>query len=126
MYIPSNKELTGKLSPRTAKIVGILGLVGSIGVLSLSILSGDNTAIWFSAIFCTILLLISLSLLFGKGSRGAGILSPKALIICGILAIVADLTVSYITSSIPLTGILFSLGCFALAKKRRRSKESEI
>ena len=126
MYIPSNKELTEKQSPRTAKISGILGLVGSISVLFLSIFSGDQTAIWFSAIFCTLLFLISLSLLFGKGSLGAGILPPNALIVFGILAIVVDLTVSYITSSIPLAGILFGFGCFALAKKRRRSKESKI
>ena len=49
MYIPSNKQLTEKLSAGTTKNFGIIGLVGSISVLSLSIFLGDGTAIWYSA-----------------------------------------------------------------------------
>ncbi|WP_218354042.1 hypothetical protein [Alteromonas lipotrueiana] len=126
MFIPSQNELTRKLSPRTAKVAGSLGLVFSIAVLALSILSGDKIAIGFSAVFCTLLGMFSVSLLFGKGAHGAGILSPIVLYVLGVILIAGDVLVSIGNSQIPYAGILLGLGCFALAKKRKSSQKHEI
>ncbi|WP_343862767.1 hypothetical protein [Aliiglaciecola litoralis] len=119
MFIPSNEELTRKLSPRTARIFGVIGLILSVSILALSVFSGDKIAIAFSAIFCTLLGIFSVSLLYGNGSKGKGILTPTLLYILGAVMIVADVLVSIVSSSIPYAGVLLGLGCFALAKKRK-------
>ncbi|WP_100658808.1 hypothetical protein [Alteromonas flava] len=119
MFIPSQNDLTKRLSKRSALITGVLGLLISISVAVLATLSGDKIAIGFAVIFCTLLAFFSLSLLLGKGSKGNGIFSPFTLYILGAIFIVIDVILSIFNKQILIAGVMLGLGCFALAKKRR-------
>ncbi|MFY8274926.1 hypothetical protein AAEU32_12450 [Pseudoalteromonas sp. SSDWG2] len=118
MLIPNPDDLTNKVSNRTRKIFGFLSLFISIGVVSLSFISNDSTAMILSLIAGVPLFLLGCSLLFGRGKKGKGIFSPFTLYLIGtVIGVASVITVlmGYMPSSV---GFAIAFGCYALAKKR--------
>jgi len=118
MLIPNPDDLTNKVSNRTRKVFGFLSLFISIGVISLSLLSNDSTAVILSIVAGISLFLLGCSLLFGSGKKGKGILSPFTLYLIGTVIGVASV-ISVLMGHMPSSvGFAIAFGCYALAKKR--------
>lgn len=99
----------------------------AIGVCCVFIGVFSGIAAWLSSDIVIVILsfvagfpisLVGLSLLFGKAQKGDGLFSSFTLCLIGTLLIIAAVAGTYSGTPDSSVGILFGLGCFALAKKR--------
>jgi hypothetical protein len=120
----SDQELTKEVSPTTRVVLGMVCLVLGAGSLVLSYLSGNDISLVLSGVVGIPAILLGISLLFGKGSKGKGILSPTTLYLIGGCTALASIWGAYLGANKAGIGFLIAFGCFALAKKRSKEPAS--
>ncbi|WP_333381824.1 hypothetical protein [Psychromonas arctica] len=115
-------EFTKEVSPITRKIIGGICLLLTIFSGVIAWVTGDIAITLLAWITGVPLGFVSLSLLLGKAKQGKGIFSSFTLYFIGILLFIGSIV--GVISGEPWSGIgfLFGLGCFALAKKRKRQR----
>lgn len=120
----SDHELTKEVSPTTRLVIGVVCLLLGAGSLVMSYLSGNDISLVLSFVVGIPVFLVGLSLVFGKASKGNGILSPFTLYLFGGCSALASIWAIYAGQNKAGVGLLISFGCFALAKKRKRKRSS--
>lgn len=120
----NDQELTKEVSPTTRLVIGFVCLLLGVGSLVISYLGKNNISLVLSAVVGVPAILVGLSLLFGKGSKGKGILSPFTLYLFGGCSALASIGAIYSGTNNAGIGFLIAFGCFALAKKRSKENNS--
>lgn len=120
----SDHELTKEVSPTTRLVLGVVCLLLGAGSLVLSYLGGNDISLVLSVVVGIPVFLVGLSLVFGKASKGKGILSPFTLYLFGGCSALASIWAIYAGQNKAGIGLLIAFGCFALAKKRTRERNS--
>jgi len=113
------QELTKEVSSTTRVVIGAVCLFIGICSLAISYVSGNDISLIFSVVVGIPIILVGLSLLFGQGSKGKGILSPFTLYLFGGCSGLASAWAIYAGVNKAGIGLLIAFGCFALAKKRK-------
>lgn len=120
----SDQELTKEVSPTTRLVLGALCLFLGAGSLVLSYLGGNDISMIMSVVAGIPIFLVGVSLIFGRASKGKGILSPFTLYLFGGCSALASIWAIYAGQHKAGIGLLIAFGCFALAKKRTRERSS--
>ncbi|WP_317933126.1 hypothetical protein [Halioxenophilus sp. WMMB6] len=120
----SDQELIKEVSPTTRRVLGVVCLVLGLGSLALSYLGGNDISLVLSIVVGIPIIFVGISLLFGRASKGKGILSPFTLYLFGSCSALASVWGIYAGASKAGIGILIAFGCFALAKKRSKEARS--
>lgn len=120
----SDHELTKEVSPTTRFVIGVVCLLLGVGSLLLSYLGGNDISLVLSLVVGIPIILVGLSLVFGNASKGKGILSPFTLYLFGSCSALASIWAVYAGHNKAGIGFLIAFGCFALAKKRTRERNS--
>ncbi|GEM_PF-2336010 len=116
-------EFANKVSPASRIFLGItctfIGLV-----LAISAWITDEMVVVFLTFIAGLPIgLVGLSLLFGKARGGNGIFSSFTLYVIGVLIVAVSIAGAYAGQPKAGVGILFAMGCFALAKKRGNQRK---
>ena len=122
MFQPTSKDLTREVSDKTRRFIGVLCLLFSCTVFYMTYVGNDEISFILSMVVGIPLFLVSLSLLFGKASKGQGLFSSYSLYFISIIILSASVIVFLTSGKISGIAILMGLGCFYLGKKRGKSK----
>lgn len=120
----SDHQLTKEVSATTRLVIGVVCLLLGTGSLVLSYLSGNNSSLVLSIVVGIPIFLVGLSLVFGKASKGKGILSPFTLYLFGFCVGLTSLWGLYAEQNKAGIGLFIAFGCFFLAKKRTKEHNS--
>ena len=120
----SDHELTKEVSSTTRLVLGVVCLLLGAGSLVPSYLGGNDISLVLSFVVGIPIFLVGLSLVFGKASKGKGILSPFTLYLFGGCSALASIWAISAGQNKAGIGLLIAFGCFALAKKRSRERNS--
>jgi hypothetical protein len=123
VFRPNPHDLTREVSSNARVFIGILCLLFSCSIFFMTYVGDDEALFILSIVVAFPLLLVSLSLLFGKASKGKGLFSSYSLYFISIVILLSS-TIAFLNGS-NASGIVFviGLGCFYLAKKRGKSNK---
>ena len=120
----SDHELTKEVSPITRLVIGVVCILLGSASLVMSYLSGNDISLILSVVVGIPVFLVGLSLVFGNASKGKGIFSPFTLYLFGGCSALASIWAIYVGQNKAGIGLVIAFGCFALAKKRTRGRDS--
>ena len=122
MLSPNN--LTKEVSPTSRKVVGLTCVLIAIALAFSAWLTGELVVVILSSVAGVPIGIAGLSLLFGKTKNGTGVFSPSTLYVIGALIAIVSVAGAYNGQPKTGFGILMTLGCFALARKRTNKSKS--
>ncbi|MFH1982260.1 MAG: hypothetical protein ABIL58_10465 [Pseudomonadota bacterium] len=117
--------LINEVTPRSRKWIGIICLSIALFLAIATYLSQDIIIFAIVLVVGLPLFLVGISLLFGNAKNGKGIFSPVTLNFIGILIGLGSIAGAFAGEPNTAIGIVISLGCFMLARKRRKDKTQE-